>query len=360
LIREGSNVVGVQAIDRISNTPVNIKAKTVLNAAGPWSDWLLEKALPEIKVEKNVFSRDACFLIKRRFESPCAVAVQGRTKDPDALLSRPARHLFLVPWRDYTLVGVWHVVWKQHPEQVTVRENEIQSFIDEINWAYPSLKLTTKDVSMWNAGLVPFGENEEGAENLSYGKRSHFVDHKKSDNIDNLVTLIGVRYTTARGDSAKAINLICSKLGSGKLKAATESTPVVGGDIDDFEALVQQVYQQQSLNLSKNCVRALAHNYGTEIEKIIDIAARDKSLVATLGDTQVLKAEVAYAVEKEMACSLADVVFRRTDLATGSNPGEQVLRECAELMSTLLAWDEQEIQSQLNDVLQHFPVWNNY
>ena len=85
LIREGNRVIGVQAIDRIANTAVNIKAKTVLNAAGPWSDWLLEQALPEIKVEKNVFSRDACFLIKRRFKSPCAVAVQGRTKDPDAL-----------------------------------------------------------------------------------------------------------------------------------------------------------------------------------------------------------------------------------------------------------------------------------
>ncbi len=358
LIREGNRVVGVQAIDRISNTPVNIKAKTVLNAAGPWSDWLLEQALPEIKVEKNIFSRDACFLIKRRFKSPCAVAVQGRTKDPDALIGRPARHLFLVPWRDYTLVGVWHVVWKQHPEQVIVKEDEVQNFIDEINWAYPTLKLTTKDVSMWNAGLVPFGENEEGAENLSYGKRSHFIDHKVSDNLDNLVTIIGVRYTTARGDTAKAIDLICSKLGAGKLKAETESTPVTGGDIADFEALVQQMYQQQSLNLSESCVRALAHNYGTEINKIIDIAEQNKSLAETLGDTQVLKAEVVFAVKKEMACSLADVVFRRTDLATGSNPGEQVLRECAELMSTLLAWDEQEIQTQMDDVLQHFPAWN--
>ena len=262
-----------------------------------------------------------------------------------------------MPWRDYTLVGVWHVVWKQHPDQVIVKEDEVQNFIDEINWAYPTLKLETKDVSMWNAGLVPFGENEEGAENLSYGKRSHFIDHKVSDNLDNLVTLIGVRYTTARGDSAKAIDLICSKLGAGKLKAATESIPVVGGDIADFEALVQQVHQQQSLKLSENCVRALAHNYGTEIEKIIDIAARDKSLAETLGDTLVLKAEVVYAVEKEMAYSLADVVFRRTDLATGSNPGEQALRECAELMSTLLAWDEQEIQAQLDEVLQHFPAW---
>ena len=358
LIRDGNRVTGVQVIDRISNERIDIKAKVVLNAAGPWSDWLLEKALPETKLQKNVYSRDACFVIKRRFNSPCAIAVQGRTKDPDALLSRPARHLFLVPWRDYTLVGVWHVVWKQRPEQVTVKEDEVQSFIDEINWACPKLNLETRDVCMWNAGLVPFGDNEEGADNLSYGKRSHFIDHKESDNLDNLVTLIGIRYTTARGDSAKAIDLICTKLGIRGRNTTTETTPVAGGDIADFEALVQQVYQQQSLGLTEDCVRALVHNYGTEVDKVIDIAAQDKSLAVTLGDTQVLKAEIKYAVEKEMAFSLADVVFRRTDLATGSNPGVPALKECASIMSTLLAWDEQEIQVQLDEVLQRFPAWN--
>jgi len=358
LIRDGNRVTGVQVIDRISNERIDIKAKVVLNAAGPWSDWLLEKALPETKLQKNVYSRDACFVIKRRFNSPCAIAVQGRTKDPDALLSRPARHLFLVPWRDYTLVGVWHVVWKQRPEQVTVKEDEVQSFIDEINWACPKLNLETRDVCMWNAGLVPFGDNEEGADNLSYGKRSHFIDHKESDNLDNLVTLIGIRYTTARGDSAKAIDLICTKLGIRGRNTTTETTPVAGGDIADFEALVQQVYQLQSLGLTEDCVRALVHNYGTEVDKVIDIAAQDKSLAVTLGDTQVLKAEIKYAVEKEMAYSLADVVFRRTDLATGSNPGGPALKECASIMSALLAWDEQEIQAQLDEVLQRFPAWN--
>lgn len=357
LIRDGSRVVGVQAIDRISNTQINIKAKVVLNAAGPWSEWLLEQALPEVKVEKNVFSRDACFVIKRRFKSPRAVAVQARTKDPDALFSRPARHLFLVPWRDYTLVGVWHVVWKRHPEQVTVKEDEVQSFIDEINWAYPTLKLETKDVSMWNAGLVPFGENEEGAENLSYGKRSHFIDHKVSNNLDNLVTLIGVRYTTARGDSAKAVDLICSKLGYSKAKAETAYVPVVGGDIADFDQLVDQVYQQQKLGLSEKCVLALTHNYGTEVFNILDLSNEDKALAVTLGQTQVLMAEIKHAVQLEMAQTLSDVVFRRTDLATAGNPGLDVLRECAEYMATFMDWGEEEIKKQLDVVLDRFPDW---
>lgn len=359
LIRNGSRVVGVQVRDSLADTEFNIKAKAVLNAAGPWSDWLLDHAIPETKSHKNVYSRDACFLIKRQFDSPRAIAVQARTRDPDALLSRPARHLFLVPWRSYTLVGVWHVIWEKHPEQVIVKENEVQDFIDEINWAYPSLKLTTKDVCMWNAGLVPFGENEEGAKNLSYGKRSHFIDHKISDGLDNLVTLIGVRYTTARGDSAKAIDLICKKLNFKGNKANTATTPVYGGDIADFEMAVQQLYDKQALSLSHECVRALVHNYGAKAYAVINIAEMDSTLAEVLGDTQVLKAEIVHAVKNEMALKLSDAVFRRTDLATGSNPGEPVLAECADIMAGLLGWNKQECKTQIDAVLQRFPTWNN-
>lgn len=359
LIRDGSKVVGVKAKDSITGMSFNIKAKAVLNAAGPWSDWLLDNAIPEAKTHKNVYSRDACFLIKRRFDSPRAIAVQAQTKDPDALLSRPARHLFLVPWRGYTLVGVWHVIWEKHPEQVIVKEDEIQDFIDEINWAYPSLKLTTKDACMWNAGLVPFGDNEEGAKNLSYGKRSHFIDHKTADDLDNLVTLIGVRYTTARGDSGKAIDLICKKLGFNGNKANTATIPVYGGDIADFEAAVQQLHTKQTLSLSQECVRALVHNYGTKAAAVLAIAEQDKTLAETLGDTQVLKAEIVHAVKHETAVKLSDAVFRRTDLATGSNPGDSVLVECTDLMAGLLGWDEQECKAQIDAVKQRFPAWNS-
>ena len=333
LVKEASKVNGVEAIDRISGKGLTIRANMVLNAAGPWSEWFLSDAVRDNKAGKGVYSRDACFVVKRKFETNQAIAVQGRTKDPDALLSRPARHLFLVPWRDYTLVGVWHVVWEKHPQEVDVAQSEIQNFIDEINWAYPALDLKPDDVEIWNAGLVPFGENEEGAEDLSYGKRSHLIDHTREDGIDGLVTLIGVRYTTARGDAAKAVDLVCSKLGVNTGKPATSSIPLVGGNIGDFEALVQLVYQTQDLSLSEGCVRALVHNHGTEAVRVVEAANRDRSLADTIGDTYVLKAEVAHAVKNEMAWT--------------------------DLMAELLKWDEQETEKQMDAVLKRFPSWKN-
>ena len=357
LLREGNRIIGVSAVDHISNQELDIKARLVLNAAGPWSEWLLEASMDAEKPDKIVYSRDACFVIKRRFSSRYAIAVQGRTKDPDALLSRPTRHLFMAPWRGYTLVGVWHVVWRDHPDQVSVSEDEIQSFIDEINWAYPRLKITTKDVLMWNAGLVPFGENEAGAKDLSYGKRSHLIDHKASEDLEGLVTLVGVRFTTARGDAAKAMDMVCSKLGVSSSRPATESIAISGGDIKDFEALVRRLHQQQSLGLGEDCVRALVHNHGTGASQLINLANRNRSLAETIGDTGTIKAEIVHAVDDEMAHTLADVVFRRTDIATGSNPGMKYLQECANIMAGIRGWSDEETQNQLGQVTQRFPDW---
>ena len=91
----------------------------------------------------------------------------------------------------------------------------------------------------------------------------------------------------------------------------------------------------------------------------MEAANRDRSLADTIGDTYVLKAEVAHAVKNEMAWNLSDVVFRRTDLASGGNPGEDALRTCAGLMAELLKWDEQETEKQMDAVLKRFPSWKN-
>ena len=359
LLRTGDRVQGIKARDVLTGDEFEIRARTVLNAAGPWAEGLVARS-PEIPpVPAVTYSRDACFVIKRRTTHPFALAVQGRTFDPDALLSRPARHLFVVPWRNYSLVGVWHVVYHQPPDEVTVTEQDLRGFIDEINWAYPSLDISLDDVLIWNAGLVPFGENEDGSENLSYGKRSHLIDHAREQNIEGLVTLIGIRYTTARGDAARAIDMLAAKLGKGTKRAPTDTTPVYGGDIPDFERLVEEATRNQSLGLSADVMRALVHNYGTEYASVLRYAEQDPLLAETLGDSSVLKAEVVHVVRGEMAMNLSDVVFQRTDLATGGNPGRDALENCARLIGDEFGWNPARIEQEISAVEKRFPSFTS-
>ncbi len=76
---------------------------------------------------------------------------------------------------------------------------------------------------------------------------------------------------------------------------------------------------------------------------------KDSSLAGSLPGTRVLRAEVVHAVRMEMARSLEDVVYRRTDLGLGTLP-EPALEEAARLMGHELRWTEGRIRQEVAQV----------
>ena len=354
-LRSGAGVTGIQAKDALTGEQFHIRGRVVLNAAGPWAERLLELRLGLALAPKGTYSRDAFFVVPRALSETHALAINARTMDPDAILSRKTRHLFLVPWRGSTLVGVWHVVHQSSPDDFTVTEDDLRTFIDEVNDAYPAFGLTLDDVSLWHAGLVLFGENTAGSVHLSYGKRSRIVDHQKEHGIDGLVTLVGVRYTTARREASRAIDVIVRKLGKACRKCVTDVTPIYGGHIERFEEFLNQVIERRPSELSAEVMRNLAHNHGSEYGRVLKYLDENPMWAETLGSSSVIKAEVLHAVRMEMAQKLGDVVFRRTDLGTGGFPGNDALRTCADLMAAELGWGESRVRQELEEVTSAFP-----
>ena len=349
-LKEDGRVCGVRATDLAGGGELEVRAKVVVNAAGPWAGRLLGESLGETTRPPLTFSRDACFIIPRRLTGDRALAVLGQTKDPDAVLARPKRHLFFAPWRDYTLVGVWHKVYKDHPDRFTVTEDELQVFLDEINAGYAGMQLTLDDISMWNAGLVLFGENADGAEDLSYGKRSLVIDHAREHGIEGLVSMVGVRYTTSRGVAQKVLDIVFRKLGKGSPKCRTAETPLWGGDIGDLDEFIVQGIAKRPEGVSEASMRCLLRNYGSQHGRVLEYVRQDASLGEVISGSKVLRAEVVHAVREEMALGLADVVCRRTDLGTGRNPGEEALRQCVDLMAAELGWDDARKSQEIAEV----------
>ena len=364
LILEDNRVKGVIARDTLTQSRVTIKAKMVLNASGPWTEKWLQKNTKQpssnikpYKIE-GTYSRDACFVVNRKLETPYTLAVQGQTHDPDALISRPARHLFLSPWRDYTLVGVWHIVTDRNPSTVSVDKEEIESYIKEVNASYPKLNLSMDDVINWNAGLVPFGENEEGNENLSYGKRSHLLDHAQLNGVEGLVSLIGVRYTMGRGEAEKAIDLVQRKFSKPVTRPNSDFVKLRNAHFANFQELVNKIKSKFPEIEHKTAV-SLAHNHGSNFATVLKAAESQKDLIETFTHTATTKAEIIYVCQNEMVERLADVVFRRTDFATAGNPGEQQLTSCAELVAKELNWDNERTNQELVAVRKRFAEYTN-
>ena len=345
---EGNRVRGVKARDRIGGDDIDIRARLVLNAAGPGAEYLLAGDPRFGAWKRGSFSRDACFAVRRRPKSRFALAVQGQSRDRDARFGREARHMFIVPWRHLTLIGVWHKPFAAHPDTAVVEDAELDAWIREINGCYPSLALSLDDVVYRNCGLVPFGADPGSVEALSFGKESRFIDHAVLHGVQGLVSLVGIRFTTARGDAAEALDLLLKQWPQAPARGDTHRRALVGGDIAHFEAFRSRAHRESSRVVGGQTLDHLLRAYGTEYPEVLGLADSDATDATMLRGTGTLLAEVTYAARNEMAVRLEDVVLRRTDLGSGCHPGQAALEAAAGRMREVLGWSAERQQAELS------------
>ncbi|HET8623696.1 MAG TPA: FAD-dependent oxidoreductase [Gemmatimonadales bacterium] len=349
-----SRVRGVVVTDRRSGGRHAIRSRMVLNAAGAWAAGLLQRGLGiDLGAHAPLFSRDVAFVTPRRVSERMGLACPTSGRDANAVVDRGGRHLFFVPWRDYTLVGVWHGVHRATADEVRVPLEELAALVEDANRAYAGLNLRPDDVSLVNAGLVLFGSAGNARETHDFGKRSLLIDHRNAHGLDGLVTLVGFRATVARSTAVAALEPIAARLGRGGARRPTESIAIHGGDVADFEALVGEIGERLPAR-ARAASRPLAHNHGSRYRDVLACAEDDSSLAALLPGTRVLGAEVAHAARHEWARTLADVVLRRTDLGTAADPGAPALLACATILERELGWSRSRRDAEIAAVTQFF------
>ena len=103
--QKANRIIGVKVKNVLDGNKFEIRGKMVLNASGPWANKLLRLGLGQELKSIPSFSRDAGFVVPRRLTGDYGFACQIKTKDPDAVLSREGRHIFIMPWRNCSLFG---------------------------------------------------------------------------------------------------------------------------------------------------------------------------------------------------------------------------------------------------------------
>jgi glycerol-3-phosphate dehydrogenase len=354
LMLQGGRVAGVRVEDRLGGEKFEVRARTVVNAAGPYAESLLVRS--GVRAARSVpFSRDMALVLKRQFVNGRALALQTRYRDPSAVLTRGARHLFLVPWRGKTLVGVNSLIWRDEPDSLRVTEAEVSDFVAEIAEADPRLGLTMDDVALVMAGLLPVEKGDEQGGNVSFGKRPLVVDNARTDNVQGLVSAISNRYTVARGVAERAVDLVYRKLGREVRPCRTEVTRIHGADFYRFADLVREVTDALPEGLDPSIADRLARDHGSAYGEVLRLARERPELGVTIGGTDILRAEVVHAARSEMVCKLSDAAFGRTGLATAGDPGRAELEECADLVAAQLGWDSARRESELREVRDRIP-----
>ncbi|MGB7085953.1 MAG: glycerol-3-phosphate dehydrogenase/oxidase [Phormidesmis sp.] len=351
-LKDGKRITGVQAKDLISGETFAINAKAVVNASGPW----IVKNLNLAKsFKKNpVHASKAFTLITRAFteEHALTFGIRPMYDDRQAVVDKKSSLMFAIPWRGLCMIGSLHLACdKEDPAKITITEEEIQTYIDLINEGYPAAKLTRKDVRNILWGIVPADEPQSAAPKKHY----EILDHAKEDQLEGLISVAGVKYTTARDVAEKSINIACRKIGKSRA-CTTAKVPLWGGDIEYLDKFKQQAIQAEAERFSKDVVVHLIETYGSQYREVLAYIEENPEWAEFVPDSPIIKAEIIHAVRDEMANSLVDAVLRRTDLGSLEYPGEAALRVCAELMAKELGWSESRIRSEMEDVEKTYIV----
>lgn len=354
-LRCGNRVIGVKARDVLTGDDIDIRARVVVNTTGPWVNEVLRVLNGNYSVPRILLSKAINIVVNRRLIPEYAVGVSSpfEFKNGDGIVNKGFRLLFIVPWHEYSLIGTTYVPFDDSPNNLSITEGDIQNFIYEINRAYPAAFLKREDISFFHCGLLPMDGVRGGEVRLT--RKYQIWDHTKFDGTEGLISVIGVKYTTARAVAEKAIDLVFKKLGKRSPMCLTNVTPIYGGYIEQFSDFLTQETGKRERELDRDVIRHLIYNYGSEYHRVLKYINDNAGWKQTLdASSRVIKAEVIYGIREEMAQKLTDVVFRRTELGSGGNPGDTALKTCADIIAKELGWNEYRIQSEIGEVKAAF------
>jgi glycerol-3-phosphate dehydrogenase len=295
-------------------------------------------------------------LVTRQLIPQYAVGVTSNSRSTGANQGKKPQLLFIAPWRDFSLIGTVHAQLDGHPNEYRPRAEEIQRFIDEVNGAYPAASLEPGDVRLVHTGFLPARKSGNGAsDKVKLIRRGQVRDHERDDGVTGLVSVVGVKYTTARSVAQSTVDLVVKKLGKTAPECKTDVAPVYGGQIPHFGPFLSEATAKRPEELSAEEMRHLVHNYGSEYHQVLKLTEQDPELARKVSSSsQVMKAEVVHAVMGEQAQKLTDVVFRRTELGSAGDPGSEALESCAAVMAGTLGWSEARKQQELDEVRAAF------
>ena len=332
LLVERERQRGARVHDMLGDAHIELRAKVIVNATGPWSDELhrlgAEPAPPrtEVRGSKGVHIAVA----RERLGNHGALTL---------LAPNDGRVMFVLPSGRLSVIGTTDTFTDAHPDEVRASVADVGYLLQAANTFFPSAGLTNADVvSAW-AGIRPL--IAAGVENADPSDASR--EHAISSSANGVVSITGGKLTTYRVMAAEVVDIVASRVGKGVTRRPpTRNATLPGGDlayIDEAIAAAERATADSEL------ANHLVRSYGSRWSAVADeIAApggskRLAGLPYTIG-------EVRYGVRCEMAYTLSDLLLRRTHVAFETRDhGMQSAEQVARAVADLLAWTDADISA---------------
>jgi glycerol-3-phosphate dehydrogenase len=296
LISENDRIAGARVRDALDGVEVDVRARIVVNATGPWSDEIRrldEPTSPAVRGSKGVH-----------------IAVpRGRVGNQGALTliaPRDGRVFFVLPAETHAIIGTTDTYTVSPPDDVRASNEDVQYLLEAANTFFPAARLSGNDVvSAW-AGIRPLLATAGNVP--SAASREHAVVTSPN----GLVSITGGKLTTYRVMAADVMKVVLPRLGQRARPDRSRSIPLPGGDFDALDALVASA---TATTKDATLARHLVASYGSRWSRVWDEVARADGQTVVADGLPYTLGELRYNMLREMAYTLGDVLIRRTHVA---------------------------------------------
>ncbi|ABO67441.1 glycerol-3-phosphate dehydrogenase/oxidase [Geobacillus thermodenitrificans] len=332
LYDDRGRIIGARCRDMLSGQTYDIRAKTVVNAAGPWVDTLRDK--DGSKTNKRLQLTKGVHLVIDQKRFPLKQAIYFDTPD--------GRMVFAIPRDGKTYVGTTDTFYDSDPAHPTMTEEDRDYLLKAIRYMFPSVGITADDVESSWAGVRP----------LIYEEGKNPSEISRKDEIwtspSGLITIAGGKLTGYRKMAETVVDLVAKQLEKKEQKTfrpcQTKQLPISGGDVGGSRELpafiAKKAEEAVRYGWTKEEGARLAKQYGTNVDRLFALSRQyDRSS----GLTRETFVRLVYAIEEEMAVKPVDYFIRRTgsllfDIDSVRREKEAVIA----FMASYLHWTEEQ------------------
>lgn len=299
LYNDAKKITGIEATDLLSNETIQIHAKKVVNAAGPWVDDV--RSIEGKTSGKHLILSKGVHIVFDESKFPLKQAVYFDTPD--------GRMVFAIPRNGKTYVGTTDTFYEGDPRNMDIEQSDRDYIMNAIHYMFPNVKVTDADIESSWAGVRPL-IHEEGKGPSEISRHDEVWE---SDS--GLVTIAGGKLTGYRKMAEAVVDKISASLkeefGVASKPCMTKNIPISGGEVGGSKHIQTFISKKTELGvkagLTKEEAAYLAQHYGSNVEKVF-------SYVANANDTmpKALFAQLQYGIEHELVTTPVDFFVRRT------------------------------------------------
>ncbi|SCZ02905.1 glycerol-3-phosphate dehydrogenase [Microvirga guangxiensis] len=279
-----------------------IRAKVLINAAGPWVEKVLNGVARSNSRASVRLVQGSHIVVKKVFHHDRAYIFQNADN----------RIIFAIPYQDdFTLIGTTDRDYDGDPAHVTASEEEIL-YLCAAAGEYFKEPIRREDVVWTYSGVRPL--YNDGASKAQEATRDYVLMLDASEGQPPMLSIFGGKITTYRRLAEAALDKLKDHLPAARKPAWTGSAALPGGDFPQagYETLVNELCAEYPF-MERALMARLARAYGTRVRDLMGQARSMRDLGQNFG-AGLTEREVLYLMSREWALSADDVLWRRSKL----------------------------------------------